>query len=186
MTQRPYDKLTPETVLDAVESVGLITDGRQLALNSFENRVYQVGIESANPIVAKFYRPERWSDAAILEEHQFALSLAEAEIPVVPPSLFGDQSLLTFGEFRFALFKRQGDREPQLESAENLAWLGRVLGRIHQIGASLKLPARLHLLDIERVGSAVQFLFDGQRVGTSKSPISCWPESAKSWSSKTA
>ncbi len=161
---RPYDGLTPETVLDAVESTGLLCDGRQLALNSFENRVYQVGVEDASPVVAKFYRPGRWTDAAIIEEHRFGLALANAEIPVVPPTPFGDQTLLYFGDFRFAVFRRQGGREPQLESEDNLEWLGRVLARIHNVGASLQFQHRQSLLDFDRVQAASAFVFEGDFV----------------------
>ncbi|HEY7873403.1 MAG TPA: serine/threonine protein kinase [Rudaea sp.] len=131
----PYAQLSPEVVLAAVESAGLRTDGRLLALNSFENRVYQVGIEDAKPLVAKFYRPGRWSDAAIAEEHAFACELAAAELPVVAPLEFHKSTLLQFEEFRFALYPRCGGRAPELETAENLAWMGRLLARIHGVGS---------------------------------------------------
>ena len=84
-SQAPYSELSPESVLDAIEAVGYRCDGRVLALNSYENRVYQIGIEDAEPLVAKFYRPQRWTDAAIREEHAFAGELAAQEIPVVAP-----------------------------------------------------------------------------------------------------
>jgi len=129
-------------VLAAVESAGVRTDGRLLALNSFENRVYQVGIEDAAPLVAKFYRGGRWSDAAINEEHAFALELGEAELPVVAPMRFADATLLHFNEFRFALYPRQGGRAPELESAENLAWMGRLLARLHGVGGRARFSAR--------------------------------------------
>lgn len=131
----PYADLTPDTVLAAVESVGVLTDGRLLALNSFENRVYQVGVEGGVPLVAKFYRGGRWSDAAIREEHAFALELAAAELPVVAPLQFADSTLLLFTQFRFALYPRQGGRAPELESADNLAWMGRLLARMHGVGS---------------------------------------------------
>lgn len=131
----PYASLSPDAVLDAVESVGLRTDGRLLALNSFENRVYQVGIEDSAPLIAKFYRGGRWSDAAIREEHAFAQELAAAELPVVAPLTFVDSTLLKCGDFRFALYPRQGGRAPELESADNLAWMGRLLARLHGVGS---------------------------------------------------
>jgi len=132
----PYARLSPDVVLAAVESLGILTDGRLLALNSFENRVYQVGVEDGTPLVAKFYRGGRWSDAAIAEEHAFARELAAAELPVVAPLAFGGGSTLQhFAEFRFALYPRQGGRAPELESPDNLAWMGRLLARIHGIGA---------------------------------------------------
>ena len=122
-------------MIDAVESAGLLTDGRLLALNSFENRVYQVGMEDSPPLVAKFYRAGRWSDAAILEEHAFAAELDEAELPVVAPIKVENSTLLHHGGFRFALYPRQGGRAPELESADNLAWVGRLLARMHGVGS---------------------------------------------------
>ncbi len=131
-----FAALTPDTVLDALESIGLFGDGRLLALNSYENRVYQVGMEQGEPVVAKFYRPERWSDAAIVEEHAFVHALAELEIPVVPAlPLGGKGTLHHFKGFRFAVFHRHGGRAPELEDSATLEWMGRFLGRIHAVGA---------------------------------------------------
>src|SRR6185503_7348626 len=113
----PYANLSPDAVLAAVEAAGVRTDGRLLALNSFENRVYQVGVEDAAPLIAKFYRGGRWSDAAIEEEHAFAQELVDAELPVVAPLTFANSTLLHFEQFRFALYPRQGGRAPELESA---------------------------------------------------------------------
>ncbi len=132
----PYSTLIPDTVLDALESLGLRCDGRLLALNSYENRVYQVGLEEGSPVVAKFYRPGRWSDAAILEEHAFTLELAEREIPVVAPQVFSGATLHSFGGFRFAVFPRRGGRAPELDRPDTLMWMGRFLGRIHALGAT--------------------------------------------------
>jgi len=131
----PYATLSPDLVLDALESTGLLCDGGLLALNSYENRVYQVGIEESTPVVAKFYRPDRWSDAAILEEHAFTLELAEREIPVVPPLAINTATLHSFNEFRFAVYPRQGGRAPELDDPDTLEWMGRFMGRIHAIGA---------------------------------------------------
>lgn len=130
----PYYRLDPDTVLQAIDSTGLLTDGRLLALNSYENRVYQVGIEDAEPVIAKFYRPGRWSDEQIQEEHDFSLELADAEIPLVAPRLIDGQSLFRHDGFRFALFRRQGGHAPELEDDDTLAWLGRFIGRIHAVG----------------------------------------------------
>jgi len=135
VNETPYATLTPDCVLDAVASLGLVPDGRLLALNSYENRVYQIGIDESVPLVGKFYRPGRWSDAAIAEEHAFALELAAAELPVVAPLLFDGVSLHHSGGFRFALYPRRGGRAPSLESADHLAWMGRLLARIHAVGA---------------------------------------------------
>ncbi|NNJ66145.1 MAG: serine/threonine protein kinase [Xanthomonadales bacterium] len=130
----PYYRLDPDTVLQAVESTGLLTDGHLLPLNSYENRVYQVGIEEADPLVTKFYRPGRWSDGQILEEHGFSKELEEAEVPLVAPMELGGTTLFHHEGFRFALFRRQGGHAPELEDRDTRRWLGRFIGRIHAVG----------------------------------------------------
>jgi len=148
----PYSRLTPDVVLNAIEeAAGVRCDGRMLALNSYENRVYQVGIEDASPVVAKFYRPARWTDAQILEEHAFAAELSGDEIPVVAPLAFEDRTLLESGGFRFAIFPRRGGRAPELEDRDTLEWLGRFIGRIHAVGARRAFAHRPRL-DIESFG----------------------------------
>ncbi len=135
--KQPYYQLGPEQVLDAVESIGIRADGRLLELNSYENRVYQVGVEDGAPVVGKFYRPGRWSDEAILEEHAFTLALAELEIPAVPPLIDAEgRTLHHHAGFRFSLYPRRGGRAPELDDPDNLVWLGRYLGRIHALGAA--------------------------------------------------
>lgn len=134
-TQHPFALLTPDTVLDAVESLGFLSDARILTLNSYENRVFQVGIEGAQPLIAKFYRPLRWSDAAILEEHQFSLELAERDIPVIAPMQLEGQTLFEHAGFRFSLFRRFGGRAPEFDNPDHLLMLGRLLGRLHAVGA---------------------------------------------------
>lgn len=147
--------LTPERVLDALDSVlipaGSRTDGRLLALNSYENRVYQAGIEDGAPIVAKFYRPQRWSNDAILEEHTFVAELAAREIPAVPPLAFDGRTLHEFDGFRFAIFERRGGRAPELDRRDTLEWLGRFIGRIHAVGATKPYAAR-PTLDLRTFG----------------------------------
>lgn len=135
ISRQAFAELSPDTMLDAIESSGLHCDGRFLALNSYENRVYQVGLEEDEPIVAKFYRPARWSDEAIIEEHQFTLELAQAEIPVVAP-LVDDNgvTLHKHGPYRFALYPRYGGRAPELDNPDHLEQLGRFIGRIHVMG----------------------------------------------------
>ncbi|HSS26699.1 MAG TPA: serine/threonine protein kinase [Usitatibacter sp.] len=148
----PYSRLTPDVVLNALESLGLTCDGRLLALNSYENRVYQVGLEGLPPlIVAKFYRPARWSDAQIHEEHAFAAELADGEVPVVAPQSFGGETLHEFDGFRFAVYPRRGGRAPELDDENVLEWLGRFIGRIHAIGAAKPFAQRPRL-DIESFG----------------------------------
>jgi len=127
----PYSSLDPQTVLDALEGAGLRGDGRLLPLNSYENRVYQVYLEDNSSVVAKFYRPGRWSAAQIAEEHAFAKELAEREIPVVAPFYTGE-----YGGFLFAVYPRRGGRTPELGDPKVLEWIGRFLGRIHAVGAA--------------------------------------------------
>ena len=132
----PFSQLTPDFIMDAVESRGFRCDYRTLALNSYENRVYQVGIEEEQPLIAKFYRPDRWSDEQIVEEHQFCLELAREELPVVAPMQDrGGASLFAHKGIRFALYPRQGGHAPEFDNLKNLPILGRMLARIHNIGA---------------------------------------------------
>ena len=140
-----YQELTPDDIIASVESVGLACDGRLLALNSYENRVYRVGLEGAMPVVAKFYRPGRWSDAAIIEEHTFARELADAEIPVVPPLAHAGRTLHFHGDFRFAVYPCHGGRAPELDDMELLTQLGRLVARIHLMGAHRPFRHRLHI-----------------------------------------
>ena len=131
-----FAELGPNQVLDAVESVGHRCDGVLLALNSYENRVYRVGIDAQPALVAKFYRPQRWNDEAIIEEHAFCDELTELELPVVAPLKDGDgNSLFRHGEFRFALYPNRPGRAPDLEDADSLEQLGRLIGRLHNVGA---------------------------------------------------
>jgi Ser/Thr protein kinase RdoA (MazF antagonist) len=132
----PFSRLDPQMVLDAVDSVGLRGDGRLLALNSYENRVYRVGREEGQPVVVKFYRPDRWSDAAILEEHAFTEELAQQEVPVVPPRVLDGRTLHEHGGFRFTVFPSRGGRAPELSDPKVLEWIGRFIGRIHAVGAT--------------------------------------------------
>jgi Ser/Thr protein kinase RdoA (MazF antagonist) len=131
-----FESLTPDVVMDALASVGLYGDGRQLALNSYENRVYQLHLEDGGAVVAKFYRPGRWTQAQILEEHTFAAELMTAEIPVVGPLLLNDSTLNYFGGFAFSVSPRRGGRPPELDDPDVLEWIGRFLARIHTVGAS--------------------------------------------------
>lgn len=148
----PFQTLTPGFVMDAVEGRGFFCDCRVLALNSYENRVFQVGIEDDAPLVAKFYRPGRWSDAQIREEHEFCLELAGHELPVVAPWRDGNgESLFQHQGFRFALYPRQGGHAPEFDNLDNLCILGRVLGRIHGIGAVKSFEQR-PVLDLASFG----------------------------------
>lgn len=138
----PYARLTPDLVLDALDSVALRGDGRLLALNSFENRVYQIWLEDGGVVVAKFYRPARWSDVQIMEEHDFVAELAAREVPVVAPLVIGKKTLHRHEDFRFAVFPRRGGRAPELENEETLEWIGRFLGRIHAVGTARRFRQR--------------------------------------------
>jgi Ser/Thr protein kinase RdoA (MazF antagonist) len=151
-TKTPYANLDPHIILDAVEGAGFRCDGGLFALNSFENRVYQIGIDDEKPVIAKFYRPERWTDEAILEEHQFSLELLEHEIPVIAPLIVASgKSLHQHQGFRFAVFPRQGGRTLELDNLEQLEWMGRFIGRLHAISACKPFQHRLSL-DVQTYG----------------------------------
>ena len=149
----PFSTLTPDLVLDAVESLGYLSDARVLALNSYENRVYQVGIEESEPLIAKFYRPDRWSDAAIREEHAFSRELVEHEVPVVAPLERDGESLFEHAGFRFALFPRRGGRAPEPGNLDQLYRLGQLLGRLHAVGATRPFAER-ETLAVDNFGHA--------------------------------
>lgn len=164
-TDHPYSRLTPDLILQALESRGFACDGRLLALNSYENRVYQVGIDAAVPVIAKFYRPQRWSSDAIREEHSFALELASHEIPVIAPcSDESGETLHEFDGFRFAVYPRCGGRWPDLDTREQRQQMGRFLGRMHAVGGAGQFRHRGRV-DIESLGhSARRFILDEQLV----------------------
>ena len=147
----PYAALNPETLLAAVETCGLHCDGRLQALNSYENRVYQVWLDDGSSVVAKFYRPQRWSAAAIQEEHDFARALVAHDIPVVSPLEFSGRTRHEHAGFQFAVYPRRGGRSPELEDTETLRWLGRFIGRIHAIGAVQRFVHR-PALDVASLG----------------------------------
>jgi Ser/Thr protein kinase RdoA (MazF antagonist) len=156
--EKPFARLTPELVLDAVEELGLRADGRLMALNSYENRVYRVGIEPESlavrdpralpqAVVAKFYRAARWSDAQIREEHAFALELAAAELAVAAPLVFGGDTLHVREGYRFTLFECWPGGTPELDAPDHRAMLGRTLGRLHRVGARRPFRARPSIAD---------------------------------------
>jgi len=156
--EKPFARLTPELVLDAVEGLGLVADGRLMALNSYENRVYRVGIEPGSraardpravphAVVAKFYRASRWSDAQIREEHEFALELAAAELSVAAPLVFEGQTLHQREGYRFTLFECWPGGAPELDAPDHRAMLGRTLGRLHRVGARRAFRARPSIVD---------------------------------------
>lgn len=163
---RPYADLTPDRMLDALESVGLRGDGRFLALNSYENRVYQVGLEDGATVVAKFYRPGRWTDAQIAEEHAFVRALAAREIPVVAPLPIDPEAadgpvgpatrlsptLALYEGHRFAVYPRRGGRAPELDDAATLERIGRFIGRIHAAGGAQPFVER-PALDLDTFGN---------------------------------
>lgn len=138
----PYQKLTPDVVIDAVESLGFLSDARILALNSYENRVYQVGIEDKTPVIVKFYRPERWSKEQILEEHSFAWELLDLDVPVVPPMRLNDRTLHHYQGFDFSVYERKGGHAPELDNFDHLLVIGRLMGRLHNCGRASAFAAR--------------------------------------------
>jgi Ser/Thr protein kinase RdoA (MazF antagonist) len=188
-----FESLTPDAVLDALDSVGLRGDGRLTALSSYENRVYQVQLEDGSAVVAKFYRPARWSDAQIQEEHDFAAELMAAEIPAVGPinlasepqlaagppqgelapsggsdprsgGAWGHKTLHHFGGFAFSVSPRRGGRPPELDDGEVLEWIGRFLARIHTVGAKKPFASRPRL-DVQSFGvESMQWLLEHDKV----------------------
>ncbi len=159
-TALAFQDLQPDDILDTLESLGFVCNGRMLALNSYENRVYQVGIEDSPPVVAKFYRPGRWSDDAIEEEHEFAAELAAADIPVVAPNELNGRTLHHHGPFRVSVSTCHGGRAPDLDNKELLKQIGRLVARIHLQGERSSFRARPRV-DIESYGIAAHdFLVD--------------------------
>ncbi|HEU4457996.1 MAG TPA: serine/threonine protein kinase [Methylibium sp.] len=165
-SDRPYDDLTPHAVLDALADVGLHGDGRLLQLNSYENRVFQVGLDDGRFVVAKFYRPGRWSDAQIVEEHAFALELAAAEVPAVAPQVIEPQAagvrclgepptlaMHDAGTLRYAVWPRRAGRAPELDDPDTLTWIGRFLGRWHVVGRRRRFEHR-RAIDAQQLGHA--------------------------------
>jgi Ser/Thr protein kinase RdoA (MazF antagonist) len=150
--KQPFYELKPNTVIDAVESIGYLSDGRIMALNSYENRVYQVGLDESEPLIAKFYRPQRWTDEQIGEEHRFMAQLVEQDLSVVAPIKSDTgQTLFSYDDYRFSLFVRKGGRAPELEDPEHLFQLGNTLGRIHLAGQAEPFKHR-PTLDIQSYG----------------------------------
>ena len=147
----PFAGLNPERILDALESVGYRCDGGLMALNSYENRVWQIGIEDSAPVIAKFYRPGRWSDAQIGEEHAFTAAMAAEELPVVTPLVIDGKTLFAHRGFRFSVFPRQGGRAPEFAEPAILEWMGRLMARIHLVGARHPFAVR-ETLDMQSFG----------------------------------
>ena len=166
----PYDQLTPDFVLDAIESIGLETDSRILSLNSYENRVYQVGIEESSPIIAKFYRPFRWSKEAILEEHQFTQSLLAQEISVISPLEINGSTLHEYQGFFFTVFPRQGGHAPEVDCPDTLFRIGRNIGRIHQTSASTLFEHRKSLSVEEWASESQHYLLKENFIPSSLIP----------------
>jgi Ser/Thr protein kinase RdoA (MazF antagonist) len=144
-----YADLEPARVLEALDALGMRGDGRLLQLNSYENRVFQVNLEDGSVVVAKFYRPGRWSDAQLLEEHAFAIELVSDDVPVIAPRVLRavEPSAVLMGTpptlaqvtlegvtYRVTVSDRHAGRGPELEDPNVLEWLGRFLGRLHLVG----------------------------------------------------
>ena len=190
----PYAGLEPDSVLDLLDGLGLRGDGRLIQLNSYENRVFQVFLEDGRVVVAKVYRPARWSDAAILEEHAFARELADADVPVVPPevltsgpggpTLIGEPPTLARGRgplatYRVAVAARHAGRSPELEDPQTLQWLGRFLGRLHAVGALRSFAHRPSMTPAWFGHAARQRLLDGDFVPETQRPIwTSWCDAA--------
>lgn len=159
--RHPYDTLTPDAILDAVENAGYPVNGRLFALNSYENRVYQVGVEDRQPVIVKFYRPDRWTDAQILEEHDFVSSLEAGEIPVVAAlSDSSGKTLFHHGDFRFAVFPQRGGQAPDVSETDTLYRLGQWLGRLHAVGAARDYQTRPSIRILEDLRESRDYLVE--------------------------
>lgn len=158
MSDFSFENLTPALILDAIESLDIYVTSGLLALNSYENRVYQFTTEDHGRMVAKFYRPQRWSNAQIKEEHDFAFELQEHEIPIVAPSLFNNQSLHDYQGYRFALFPSVGGREFEVDNLEQIEAVGRLIGRIHATSAKQGFTQRLSINTLEFLSAACEEL----------------------------
>ena len=163
--QHIWYELDQDAVIEAVESLGYLSDLRLFPLNSYENRVWQVGIEDSVPLIAKFYRPNRWSNEQIIAEHQFTRHLADAEMSVVPPIAIDEQTLFSHKDFRFSIFKRQGGHAPELDNFDHLEKLGRALGEIHQLGQQVDLSLRDSMCDARMAKVARDFIIAGDWAG---------------------
>ena len=151
----PFADLTPDSLLEAIEDVGVVPDGRLFELNSYENRVYQLGLAGGGMSVVKFYRPGRWTDAQILEEHAFAAELVAADLVVSAPQIFDSSTLHHRGSLRFAVFPKLAGRAPELDGADSLELLGRALGRLHAVGSAGRFAQRPSL-SMDRLGWAAR------------------------------
>lgn len=163
-----YERLSPDVILNAIDDViaplGWLTSGHQTALNSYENRVYQIGIEEQPDIIAKFYRPNRWSDATILQEHQFCLTAKQDELPVIAPIQINGETLFASHGFRLALFPKQGGHSGQVEQADEFEQLGRLLARLHQTANTLSFDQRPVMTPTTFARNSRDYLLDNQLI----------------------
>lgn len=170
----PYEKLTPDTVLNAIDTIveplGWMTSGHQLALNSYENRVYQIGIEEQKDIVAKFYRPERWSRETILQEHEFSLFAQEDELPVIAPMVIDGESLFEYQGFFIALFPKQGGHSGHIENLDDFEQMGRLVARLHQTANAVECDQRGEMTPQKFARDSRQYLLDNQFIDDSLLP----------------
>jgi Ser/Thr protein kinase RdoA (MazF antagonist) len=164
MSQTDYAELSPDVILDALESVDLRAEYSIIPLNSYENRVHLLTLENGQRIVSKFYRPLRWSDEQILEEHQFSFELAEREIPVVAPMLLKKKSLFEYNGFRFSVFAAKGGRNIEIENLSNLEWMGRFLARIHEVGSQASYQYRPSITPESYGRASLTFLNQCERI----------------------
>ena len=155
-TQHPFSVLVPDVILDAVESTGLWSDSRIYPLNSYENRVYQIGIEDDSPVIAKFYRPERWTEAQILEEHALLLSLKQANVPVVAPLEFGGKSLFSHQGMFFCLSPRLVGQHPEADNLDELYQLGELIGQVHKAMSNQPFSERISVSPLEQMDQAAK------------------------------
>ncbi|GGW80322.1 serine/threonine protein kinase [Alteromonas halophila] len=164
MSDFAFSGLGPGMILDALEHCGIFPESGLLPLNSYENRVYQFVADDGRRLVVKFYRPLRWSDAQINEEHQFARELADADIPVVAPLEIDGAMLHHWQGYRFAVFVSVGGRQFENDNLDQLEWMGRFIGRIHRVAQSRPFSERPSITTADFLDASRGTLEDSQLI----------------------
>lgn len=167
----PFSILVPDVILDAVESTGLWSDSRIYPLNSYENRVYQIGIEEGSPVIAKFYRPERWNEAQIIEEHETLLKLKAAGVPVVAPLMFEGKSLFVHQGMHFCLSPRLIGQHPEADNLDELYQLGELIGQVHKEMSNQPFSERISISPLEQIDQSAQLVLEHSRLPEKLKPL---------------
>ncbi|WP_191600531.1 serine/threonine protein kinase [Marinomonas algicola] len=170
MSLPPFENLTPDFILDAVESTGLWSDARIYPLNSYENRVYQVGIEEGSPLIAKFYRPNRWNEPQLLEEHTILKALIESHVSVVAPIEFSGRTLLDYKGFHFCLYNKIQGQSPDADNMDHLFRTGELIGQMHKGMSTLTLEHRKRLMPLDIIKASAEKILHSTLIPSSLKP----------------